>query len=249
MSTPQGIPIHPNHIDLDIGPGDAARRPILVWDLPVRVFHWLLVAAFAGAWLTAESERWRDLHVLLGYSVAGLVAFRLAWGVLGSRYARFGAFAAGPAAVWRYLKSLPGPRPEHHVGHNPAGGWAIFAIIGLALLTSVTGYMSYENIGGEFFPDLHEGAATAMLAVVVVHVCGVLVASLLHRENLVAAMFSGMKRGRAADGIAKPRRVAGALLLGAVVAFWFLALRGDLPQLYTPQAAAQGQRADSGRAD
>jgi cytochrome b len=242
-----------NHIDLDVdvdvdatANAGTTDRPILVWDLPVRLFHWMLVVAFAGAWLTAESERWRDVHVLLGYSLAGLIAFRLVWGVIGSRYARFGSFAAGPRSVWRYLRSLAGPQPEHHVGHNPAGGWAIFAIIGLALLTSVTGYMSYESIGGEFFAELHEGAATAMMLVAAVHVGGVLVSSVLHRENLVGAMFSGMKRGAPSDGIGRPRRIAGMLLLAGVVSFWVLAFRGDLPAGYAPGAQAQQVQRDHG---
>ncbi len=216
---------------------------ILVWDFPVRIFHWLLVAAFAGAWLTAESERWRDVHVLLGYSLGGLVVFRLFWGLVGSRYARFSAFAAAPAAVWRYLRSLLSARPEHHVGHNPAGGWAIFAIIGLAFLTSVTGYMTYEKMGGEILADLHEGAANAMLALAGLHVLGVLVSSFLHRENLVAAMVSGFKRGIASDGIRGSHRIVAVLLLGAVVSFLVLALRGDLPAVYEPAAGAQNQSA------
>ena len=99
----------------------------LVWDVPVRVFHWLLVLCFAGAWLTAESEHWRLVHVTLGYTMAGLVAFRVLWGLVGTRYARFASFVRGPSAVLGYLKSLIGRHPEHHTGHNPAGALAIVA--------------------------------------------------------------------------------------------------------------------------
>ena len=76
------------------GPGSPARR-VLVWDAPVRVFHWLMVASFAGAWLSAESERWRLLHVTLGYTLAGLVVFRVLWGLVGTRHARFASFVRG----------------------------------------------------------------------------------------------------------------------------------------------------------
>ena len=108
----------------DMPAEDAARPAILVWDAPVRVFHWLMVLSFAGAYLTAESERWRLLHVTLGYTMAGLVVFRIVWGLLGSRYAKFSSFVRGPAAVARYVRSLFNGQPEHHVGHNPAGAHA-----------------------------------------------------------------------------------------------------------------------------
>jgi cytochrome b len=110
-----------------------ANARILVWDLPVRVFHWLLVASFAGAWLTAEGEQWRLLHVSLGYTVLGLVAFRLVWGVFGTRYARFSSFIRGPSAVARYLGNLMHGRPQHYTVHNPAGAVAIVALLLLGL--------------------------------------------------------------------------------------------------------------------
>ena len=111
------------------------KTRILVWDLPLRMFHWLLVVSFAGAFLTAESERVRDMHVALGYTFVGLLAFRLVWGVVGSRYARFASFAFGPEAVLAYLGSLLTRRPDHYVGHNPAGSWVIFAIVVLGVVT------------------------------------------------------------------------------------------------------------------
>lgn len=170
---------------------------IRVWDLPVRMFHWLLVVAFAGALVTAESERVRDVHVALGYAFIGLLVFRVAWGLVGSRYARFSSFAYGPKAVAAYLRSLWSRRPQHYLGHNPAGSLAIFAIIGLGLATGATGYAVYEDLGGHWFEELHESAADAMLALAAIHVAGVIVASLLHRENLVSAMITGYKRGHA----------------------------------------------------
>ena len=179
-------------------PAQAAR--VFVWDVPVRVFHWLLAAAFAGALLTAESERLRVTHVRLGYAIAGLVLFRIVWGFAGSRYARFSSFVTGPSAVWRYLRAVPTARPEHHVGHNPAGAAVILALLGLALTTGLTGWLGYEELAGEWVTEAHELAAYAMLALVGVHVAGVLLASLRHRENLVAAMVTGWKRAPTASG-------------------------------------------------
>jgi cytochrome b len=167
---------------------------IRVWDLPTRLFHWLLAGSFAGAWLTADSERWIDVHTALGYAFAGLIAFRLVWGVIGGRHARFSSFVAGPQAVKRYLRSILSFRPEHHVGHNPAGGWAVLALLGLGAITALTGYLNFNDYGGHWLEELHEGAASAMLGLVLVHVAAVLLSSLIHRENLVRAMLTGMKR-------------------------------------------------------
>jgi cytochrome b len=167
---------------------------ILVWDFPTRVFHWLLAASFAGAWLTGDSERYRDLHVTLGYTFAGLIGFRLLWGFAGSRYARFASFVTGPRPVLRYLASVAMARPEHHVGHNPAGGWAVLAMLGLGALTALAGFLAYNEYGGHWLEEVHEGAASAMLVLVAVHIAAVLLSSVVHRENLVRAMLTGFKR-------------------------------------------------------
>ncbi len=200
---------------------DAGWR-ILVWDAPVRVFHWLMVASFATAWLTAETERWRLLHVTAGYTMAGLVAFRLLWGLLGTRHARFASFVRGPRAVWHYLRSLPTGRPEHHVGHNPAGALAIVLMLGLTALAAATGHALYNDIGPEALEDLHEAAANTMMLVVLVHVAGVLLASRLHHENLVGAMLTGRKRGDPAEGVRSAWRGVAVLMLAAVLGFWTL---------------------------
>ena len=208
-------------------PADRAAPPtVLVWDLPVRVLHWLMVLSFAGAYLTAESERWRLLHVTLGYTMAGLVGFRIVWGLLGSRHAKFSSFVRGPAAVARYVRSLVDGRPEHHVGHNPAGALAILALLGLTLAIGASGWGLYNDVGGEWIEDLHEGAANAMLAVIGVHIVAVLVSSWLHRENLVGSMVSGRKAGRPEDGVRSAWRSVAALMLVAVLGFWWLQWQG-----------------------
>jgi cytochrome b len=198
---------------------------ILVWDLPTRLFHWLLASTFAGAWLTADSERWIDVHVTLGYTFAGLIAFRVLWGFVGSRYARFSSFVAGPQAVRRYLWSMLTFRPERHVGHNPAGGWAVLALLGLGALTALAGFLSFNDYGGHWLEELHEGAAGAMLGLVFVHIVAVLVSSLLHRENLVRAMVTGLKHGLRSEAIRRPQWIAAGALVVAVLGFWAGAFR------------------------
>ena len=177
----------------DAGQPASPPRTVKVWDIAVRAFHWSFALCFAGAWLTAESERLRDVHVILGYTMMGLVAFRLLWGVVGPKHARFASFVRGPAAIWRYLRSLVEGRPEHHLGHNPAGAVAIVLLLGLAALAGASGWAVYNDFGGHWLEESHEFLAGAMLAVVGVHLAGVAVASWLHRENLVRAMLTGRK--------------------------------------------------------
>ncbi|MBX9812345.1 MAG: cytochrome b/b6 domain-containing protein [Burkholderiales bacterium] len=196
------------------------KKRVLVWDLPTRVFHWLLAACFVGAFLTAESERLRDVHVTLGYTMLGLIGFRLLWGVIGTRYARFSAFTFGLRSVVRYLKSLFTRSPQHHLGHNPAGSWAIYALLTLAVVTGLTGYAVYNDIGGNWAGELHDGIANAMLAVVIVHIAGVVASSFIHRENLVRAMVGGYKTGNPGDGIRYKHHWVAAVLVIATIGFW-----------------------------
>ncbi len=221
---------------------------ILVWDLPTRAFHWLLAASFLGAFATAESERYRDIHVVLGYTVLGLVAFRFLWGVVGTRYARFSSFPIAPLRVVRYLKSLFTRSPQHHIGHNPAGSLAIYAILALAVLAAATGYAAYHEIGGERLAELHEGAANAMLGLILIHIAAVIVSSLVHRENLVAAMLNGYKNGRPSEGIRSKHRVVAAVVLLATAGFW-AGSAGLLPEgMGIPVTAAVSQhQAHGGR--
>jgi cytochrome b len=199
----------------------AARPRILVWDAPVRIFHWLMVLCFAGAYLTAENDSLRLVHVTLGYTMGGLVAFRLVWGLAGSRYARFSDFIRGPAAIARYLRSLLARRPEHHVGHNPAGALGIITLLGATVLLVATGWATDNQVGGDPTEELHEVVANIMLALVVLHVAAVLASSWLHRENLIGAMLHGHKVGTTDEAIRTPWRGVAAVLLAAVAGFWW----------------------------
>jgi cytochrome b len=204
-------------------------QKILVWDIPTRVFHWLLAVSFTGAYLTAESERYRDLHLLLGYTLLGLILFRLVWGFAGTRYARFTSFLAPPGQVVAYLRALIRHEPEHHAGHNPAGAVAIFLLLVLGMLTAFSGILLYFEAGGEeAFEEVHEVFANGMLAIVIVHVAGVFVSSRLHDENLIRAMFTGYKQGMPEQAIKHSFAWLGAALIVAVVAFWVWAPRSVL---------------------
>lgn len=225
-----------SHSRTGTGATKTASRNILVWDAPVRVFHWLMVLSFAGAYLTAERDGWELVHVTLGYTMAGLVAFRLVWGVVGTRYARFSDFVRGPGSVMHYLGRLLRGQPEHYTGHNPAGAVAILVLLVLTLVVTASGWAIYRELAGEQLEEFHEGAANLMLAVVGIHVAGVLVGSWLHRENLVGAMIDGRKQGRPADGVRKAWRSVALIMLLAVLGFWCL------QWLSTPAGAAPDQR-------
>lgn len=200
----------------------ATTKRILVWDWPVRIGHWLLAGGFLLAWATGDSEQWRLVHALAGGTVAGVVLFRIVWGTVGTKYARFGDFVRGPHVVWAYLKSLLGDSPQHFVGHNPAAGWAIVLLLAFALLTSVSGWLTMQGMdgigGGDWFDEAHEGLANATLALVCVHLAGVTTVSLMHRENLPRAMFSGRKNGSLADAIQRTHPLATLLLVASTAA-------------------------------
>ena len=197
---------------------------ILVWDLPVRLGHWLMVGGFALAWATGDSEKWRLVHVFAGSTVMAVAAYRLLWGVVGSRTARFAEFVRGPGQAVAYLKSLLQARPPHYAGHNPAAGLAIVLLLGLALASGASGWLTYQEIGGEWLEEIHEFLTGTMLGVVGVHLLGVLVGSLAHRENLVLAMITGRKLGEPEEAIRGQRFLAALTLLAwTAAAAWWLA--------------------------
>jgi cytochrome b len=197
------------------------KTKIFVWDAPVRVFHWLMVLSFAGAYLTAESERWRLIHVTLGYTMGGLVAFRIVWGLIGTRYARFSNFVSGIASVKRYVQSLMARKPEHHVGHNPAGAVAIVLLLLSSIVVVATGWGVYNDKGGKVVEELHELSSNFMLLIVIIHIAGVVVSSWLHRENLIRAMVTGKKVAEANQGINTTWKFLALLVVMATLGFWY----------------------------
>lgn len=208
-----------------------SRAEVLVWDAPVRVCHWLMVLCFTGAYLTAEHERWRLVHVTLGYTMAGLVAFRLVWGLVGTRHARFASFVRGPAAVARHARSLLAGRPEPGIGHNPLGALAIIALLGLTLAVTAAGWATFHELGGHWVEEFHEAAANLLLAMVGLHVAGVVLESWLQHESLVAAMITGRKRGSPEEGVRRAWHSLAVLMVVAVLGFWWLQWHSALPSV------------------
>jgi cytochrome b len=203
---------------------------VKVWDPLVRIGHWVLVAAFFTAYFTEEELLTQ--HTWAGYVVAGVVLVRIAWGFIGSEHARFGDFVRSPGKTLRYLREIATNRAKRFIGHNPAGGAMVVALLLSLVVTTWSGLEIYaieENAGPlaglygdaatgpqlptlvasahasdddhgkgleraeEFWEEVHEVAANLTLLLVLLHVAGVVVASVSHRENLVKAMVSGRK--------------------------------------------------------
>ena len=184
------------------------RQEVKVWDPLVRLFHWSLAAGFVVAYVSGEE--WETLHVYAGYTIAGLLVFRLIWGLIGTRHARFSDFVTRPSVAWRYLKDTLKGKAKRYLGHNPAGAAMIVVLLLSLLFTTVSGLALYaiEDQAGplagvmgqlgehweELFEELHEFFANFSVLLVLIHIGGVIVESLLHRENLVRSMFTGRKR-------------------------------------------------------
>ncbi|MBR0718380.1 cytochrome b/b6 domain-containing protein [Bradyrhizobium liaoningense] len=178
-----------------IGAGGAMPpATVKVWDPFVRIFHWSLVACFVIAYATGdEIER---VHVAAGYAIGGLLAARIVWGFFGPRHARFSSFIRPPREVFAYLRDVALLRAPRYIGHNPAGGVMIIALLVALAGTCGTGYMMTTDAyrGSKLVEHIHEFLANMTVGLVVAHVLGVLIASFEHRENLVASMISGRKR-------------------------------------------------------
>jgi cytochrome b len=185
-----------------------STKEIRVWDPFVRLFHWTLVAAFTIAYVTEDD--FMTVHVYAGYLIAGLVVLRLVWGMVGGRYARFSSFVRRPSEVIAYMKDIAAFRPKRYLGHNPAGGAMVVALLlslGLTVFSGLLTYGAMEFSGplagltagvsdavAHGFKEVHEFFANFTLMLVILHIIGVLVASMQHRENLVRSMITGIKR-------------------------------------------------------
>lgn len=187
-------------------------KPTLIWDIPTRLFHWLFAGCFAVAWLTSEGEAWIGLHLFCGYTMLGLIAFRLVWGILGGHYARFTSFAFGPVSGIKYLLEVMQGTAKRYLGHNPAGSQAIYLLLLLGLIVGLTGLLIEDT-------ELHEVAANLMLAVVIGHIVGVVIESRAHRENLARSMVTGVKLSDTDAPATKPGRIVAVSMLLAVVGY------------------------------
>jgi cytochrome b len=195
------------------------KQKILVWDLPTRVFHWFMAGSFAGAYYTADSERYRDIHVMLGYVVLGLMVFRIFWGRVGTRYAKFNSFLFAPNEIVAYMMALFQRDTKPYLGHNPAGSVAIWLLLLLGMISGVTGVMAFQDIGGDIIVEWHDLISEGMLGVVVIHILGVMVSSMVYRENLIRSMVTGYKLGEKEQGINCAHTWLGVVVMVVVIAF------------------------------
>jgi cytochrome b len=174
--------------------GERPPRMVRVWDPVVRIFHWSLVGLFAFSYFTGDE--WKRAHIYSGYAIIGLLAIRLIWGFVGSRHARFSNFVRGPRTVLGFLRDSLFLRARRYIGHNPAGGAMVIALLLFISGIVTTGYMMTTDAywGIEWVEDTHKVLVYATLGLVALHVCGVILASVEHKENLVRAMLTGRKR-------------------------------------------------------
>lgn len=209
-----------------------------VWDFPTRVFHWAIVILVGVAWATSEGEGGISLtsvHVDAGIAILALVIFRLIWGVIGSKHSRFSDFVRPWAVVRTYATRLVSFNPPRYLGHNPLGGWMVLALLAFLAVSVVSGLaMSKSGYVGPFAHGplaplgyAHEGLTTALLALAGVHVFGVLAHFFLSGENLVRAMFSGVKTNTApapdvAGGYVGSWRAALALAGAMAITWWWV---------------------------
>lgn len=209
---------------------------VRVWDVPVRLFHWLLVLLFAFMFLSGTLKgEWMAWHMRSGYAILALVLFRIAWGFAGSTHARFSNFLAGPSACIVFARKLLARAPAHSAGHNPLGGWMVLALL-LGLLFQIgTGLFANDDIlvEGPLAPlvtkavsdqltSWHYWNVKLLLALAAAHILAVLYHAVFMKENLIGAMFTGVKKmpANAVAGSA-PARLASpwlALVLFAVAA-------------------------------
>ena len=167
---------------------------VKVWDPFVRVFHWSLATLFLVAYVTGDEVE--QVHIAAGYAIAGLIALRVVWGFVGPAHARFSNFVRSPRQVLAYLRDVALFRAPRYLGHNPAGGAMIVALLVMLVGTSITGIMMTTDAywGAKWVEEVHEAFANLTVGLIVFHVLGVLVASFEHGENLVKSMITGRKR-------------------------------------------------------
>lgn len=226
---------------METTPAPLRSARIRVWDLPLRLFHWLLVIAIALAFLSSEEDSLlNQWHILAGWVAGILIVFRIVWGLVGGEHSRFVDFVR-PSAVGSHIRELLRGRPEPSLGHNALGALSVLLLLALIAATVWTGVILVE--------DVHELLAWTLLALVAVHVAAVVLMSLLARENLVAAMVTGTKPAarHAGAGNAKRPGLAGLILAAAVVAGTIYAIRAYDPLAFTLRSAEDYEHGAAGR--
>lgn len=170
-----------------------SKSKLRIWDAPVRVLHWLLAISIAAAWTVSGSTG--PWHEYWGYAACAVIALRLAWGVIGSPYARFTQFVRGIRPTLGYARQVLSGTAPRYLGHNPLGGWMVLTLLSSVALLGVSGWLlNTELLWGYAWPvRIHSALGWLLIVLIALHVAGVLLASWQHRENLIAAMLSGDK--------------------------------------------------------
>lgn len=201
---------------------------VLIWDLPVRLFHWmlaLLIAAALGISLCFDdSSPWFPYHSVLALIAAPLIVLRLVWGLVGTRYARFWSFLFGPKAVAMYFINALRWRETRHAGHNPGAAYFVILLMLLPLLSVLSGYQL--GVGNEKVKELHEFLAYALLGVIGVHILGVILHTLRHKEFITLSMIDGKKQAEPTQAIASSRPIVGLLFLAFAIWWGVMVWRG-----------------------
>jgi cytochrome b len=201
---------------------------VLIWDLPTRVIHWTLTAGFLTSFgiaqLAGEHSPWFPIHMIVGITLGLVVLLRIAWGIVGTRYAKFSSFAYRPSELFAYLKDSLKSTAPRYTGHNPGSAYSTYAMLLLLCIVVVSGVvMSY---GSEAAEEIHVPAAYALAIVVALHIVGVLWHSWRHRENLTATMITGWKTAAIDEAIPSSRPIAALIFAGLIAALMLVLFSG-----------------------
>lgn len=202
-------------------------KRMMSWDAVVMVSHWLLAICFVGAVITQDSEKYRLLHVTMGYTMFGLVAFRLVWGFIGGKYARFNSIYPRIKKVIEYLKSLFTAEPQAFIGFHAIGFLAAYLLLAVILMVTISGYIVYEELGPDLFEDLHETLGNLLIAIVVIHIGGVVINAGIQKVKLAMSteQTGAAKRVAASIERSRPYKWMAALIILAVTYFWVIQIK------------------------
>lgn len=202
-------------------------KKIRVYDLPTRIFHWIFVVLFLTAFaitkIVDDESTIFTFHMLLGIMLFAVVVWRIAWGIVGSKYARFSSFRLNPKDLFVYFRDFFTTKTKPDLGHNPASSWAAIMMFTLALGLGLTGYMMAQGIRKDFYEDLHELMANALIIVAAFHVVGVLLHTFRHRDKIGLSMIHGKKEAsnNELEGV-KSHPLAALIFIAFIASFAFL---------------------------
>lgn len=218
-------------------PRPSNKSAVIVWDLPLRLFHWSLLLLFVLAYATGNRVQYYGVHEAAGFALFGLLVFRLIWGFAGNQAARFSNLLRGPRAALTHVRELLRGRAEPAAGHNPLGGWAVSVMLVLLLIESISGlFSSTFDYAGPLAPlasdawtdrmaTIHRVNLDLLLAMIGLHFLGIAVTSILGRENLVASMIHGRKHLADSPGTTAQ---SGSWVLAAIAVIAAAAITGGL---------------------